>query len=623
MSWNYTDPIQPSPDESCDASKNYEDGYWPWYKWSWNAGYCVEPGTFGRLIWPLRAAAATDPGTMLALSTACHAMATVPATNLPGPPPPEPAFPPRAQPSAILSGALAMVSDDRTGNHRTGLADAFADLCASGRNAYASFTGSPPSHAGVAAAASSLLAGVSFGETALQAAVQNAFLRANAVASCLGAIQPSKGVRAGLGWIALSAEDDPPRRPVNISTLPYPQYDLSVSVPTQAGPMTTVEARYVVISDQPTASAEPVFAPDAHILLFIHGDGSRCEEVGPLVAPLLAAGASRGHPYTIIAVDLPSHGCSTMVDPLGPVFDGTPPWNNSAPVPPSRPPNYPVLEFLENFVLAFVATLSAKYGIGERFVGPMGGSLGGNMTLRLARSNAPWTRCAMAWSPASIWNSLADDLVKQAGPNHCSTEGHALEDVGARANFFNDVFFATSNLAWFQLVGPQGSYWYRDDWQPCKTNILAAAQLDRSELYNRIYRQFHYRMDWEQLLYSFNDNDPGSQQPRYFSFHSYLLLAAGAKDTNSPATDIYDSAGFLGFGLLSTKTNGSTLFVEDTGHSMLDERPILMANQIDGFIAKLDYTSLRQYLAANGVSLPVRVSQLLNGRESLRFLIQV
>jgi hypothetical protein len=47
-------------------------------------------------------------------------------------------------------------------------------------------------------------------------------------------------------------------------------------------------------------------------------------------------------------------------------------------------------------------------------------------------------------------------------------------------------------------------------------------------------------MDWEQLLYSFNDNDPGSQQPRYFSFHSYLLLAAGAKDTNSPATDIYD-----------------------------------------------------------------------------------
>ena len=229
----------------------------------------------------------------------------------------------------------------------------------------------------------------------------------------------------------------------------------------------------------------------------------------------------------------------------------------------------------------------------------------------------------MAWSPASIWNSLADDLVKQAGPNHCSTEGHAPEDAFARANFFNDVFFATTTIVWIPFLGPQGSYWYRDDWQPCKTNILAAAQLERSELYNRIYRQFHYRMDWEQLLYSFNDKDPGSQQPRYDSFSSYLLLAAGAKDTNSPATDIYDSARTLGKSLESTKTNGSTLFVEDTGHSMHDERPILMANQIDGFIGKLDYSSLRQYLAARGISLPARASQILNARRSLRFLIQV
>jgi pimeloyl-ACP methyl ester carboxylesterase len=613
MSWNYTNPVQPSPDESCDASKNYEDGFFT------PPVDLVEPGNLGRLIWPLRAAAATtDPATMLALSAACYAMANLPGTNMPGPVPPEPQFPPTAQLSTILSGGLAIVGADRGG-----LAHAFADLCASGRNAYSSFTGSPPSQAAVAAAASSLLAGVTIGGTAIETAVQSAFSRANAVAACLGAIQPSKAVRRGLGWIALSAEDDPPRRPVNISTLQYPQYDLTVSVPTQSGPMTNVEARYVVISDQPTAGAEPVFAPDAHILLFIHGDGSRSEEGDPLVAPLLAAGASRGHPYTIIAVDLPSHGCSTMVDPLGPVFDGTPPWNNSSPLPVSRPPNYPVLEFLENFILAFVAAMSAQYNIGEQFVGPMGGSLGGNMTLRLARSNAPWTRCAIAWSPASIWNSLADDLIKQAGPNHCSTEGHASEDDDARANFFNDVFFASTNLAWFQLVAPQGTYWYRDDWQPCKTNILAAAQLERAELYNRIYRQFHYRMDWEQLVYSFNDEDPGSPQPRYASFLSTLLLAAGAADNKSPATDIYDSARTLGKNLESTKTNGSTLFAEDTGHSMHDERPILMANQIDAFIGGLDYTSMRQYLLANGVPLPARASQILKGRRSLRFVIQI
>jgi hypothetical protein len=289
MSWTYTNPIQPSPDESCDASKNYKDGFFT------PAGSLVETSNFGRLIWPLRAAATTDPATMLALSSACYAMASLPAGNLLGAVPPEPPFPPKATPSAILSGGLSIV-----GANRSALAQAFADLCASGRNAYGLFTGSPPAQGAVASAASSLLAGVNFGGAVLQTAVQSAFSRANAVASCVGAIQPSKTVRAGLGWIALSAEDDPPRRPVNISALLYPQYDLAVSVPTQSGPMTTVEARYVVISDEPAATPEPVFAPDGHILLFIHGDGSRCEEVDPLVAPLLAAGTRRGHPYTIL-----------------------------------------------------------------------------------------------------------------------------------------------------------------------------------------------------------------------------------------------------------------------------------------------------------------------------------
>ena len=53
MGWNNTNPIQPSPDESCDASKNYEDAFFT------PPSDLVEPGSFGRLIWPLRAAAVT------------------------------------------------------------------------------------------------------------------------------------------------------------------------------------------------------------------------------------------------------------------------------------------------------------------------------------------------------------------------------------------------------------------------------------------------------------------------------------------------------------------------------------------------------------------------------------
>jgi pimeloyl-ACP methyl ester carboxylesterase len=621
MTWNYTNPIQPSPDENCDASNDYHDGFHD------PTAFLVVPETDPRLIWPLRAAAQTDPPTMLALSTFCYAMATRPGVNLSVPVPPEPPFPPTAGASAIVAAGLAIVGE--SSSNRAALAQAFADLCASGRSAYGSFTRSPPNQATVASLVNVLFAGLAdFDQATLQASVQSAFSRAQAVAGYLGLVQPSRAARDALGWIALSAEVDPPQRPVNISTLPYPQYNLTVTVPTMSGASATVEARYVVISDQPVANPEPVFSPTAHILLFIHGDGSRSEEVAPLVAPLLAAGANRGHPYTIIAVDLPSHGYSTMIDPFGPAFDGTPAWDNAGntvgiPRTVSRPSRYAVLEFLENFVLAFVATLDSKYGIGEQFVGPLGGSLGGNMTLRLARANAPWIRCAMAWSPASIWNSLADDVVKAVGPDHCADQGHRGEDAGARADFFYDVFDSSTNIPLILYIAPQGQYWYRDDWLPCKPNILATARLERSELYNRIYRQFHYRMDWEQLLYSFNDNDPGSAQPRYASFRAHLLLAAGSEDSKSPATDIYDSARTLGQSLQGTNASGSTLFVEHTGHSMHDERPTLMANQIDAFIAPFDYSSLRQYLTAKGVPLPAHVKEVLGGRKYLRFLIQV
>jgi len=292
MSWNFTDPIQPSPDESCDASKNYQDGFFP------PPDFLVESGGEpGRLIWPLRAAAQSDPTTRLGLSAFCYAMATRPGTNLPGPVPPEPPFPPTSQSPQTLAAGLAIVGGSR--DNRVALAQAFADLCASGRNAYNSFTVSPPDQANVTLNMNLLFAGLvaglaDFDPAIIQSSVQSALSPAHAVAGYLGAIQPSRATRNGLGWIALSAEDDPPRRPVNISTLPYPQYDLTVSVPTHSGAMATVEARYVVMSDQPVANPEPVFSPTGHILLFIHGDGSRCEEIDPLVAPLLAAGRKSG-----------------------------------------------------------------------------------------------------------------------------------------------------------------------------------------------------------------------------------------------------------------------------------------------------------------------------------------
>ena len=573
-SWTFVDPVSPLPDESCDRNKNYLDGFYD------PPALLAEPSNEGRLIWPLRAAARTDPSMMLALSAVSFALAQLPNVTLPGTPPPAPGFPPTGQPSVILHGGLSIV-----GNSRAALAQAFADLSASGRNAFATFRNSPPAEASIAADALRLLAGVTGVEASLVAhGAQEAVARANAVASYLAAVIPDKNQRERLGWIALSAEDDPPRRPVNISSLGYPQYDLSVAVRTPNGTTVNVEARYAVISPNPEATPQPHFQAGNAILLFIHGDGSRLEEVTPLIDPLLAVGERHRRPYTIIAVDFPSHGCSSMVDPLGPAFVGSPPWDNHAPEPPHRPPSYPILEFLENFIVNFVAALNSQYHIGTQMDACMGGSFGGNMSLRLARRSDPWIKQSIAWSPACVWDSLADDLVKQAGPNHCSTEGHRPEEIETRAAFFHDVFDASANIGPVQLVAPQGDYWYRADWQPCKTNILAAGRRERRELYHRIYRQWHYRMDWEQLIYSFNDSDPGSQRPRYESFRSRLLLAAGSLDNNSPCTQIYSSAMTLGQRLISTGARGWTFFVEKTGHSIHDERPVLLASQIDAFM---------------------------------------
>jgi hypothetical protein len=50
-------------------------------------------------------------------------------------------------------------------------------------------------------------------------------------------------LRSTLGWIAVSGEDDPPHRPVNAPSAPYPQYDLTV----KSGGR-TFQIRYLVAS---------------------------------------------------------------------------------------------------------------------------------------------------------------------------------------------------------------------------------------------------------------------------------------------------------------------------------------------------------------------------------------
>jgi pimeloyl-ACP methyl ester carboxylesterase len=581
--WSFMEPTgPPAPEEHCNPNENMLDGFFT------PAPFLVEAQNEDRLIWPLRAAVGRSVATMLSLSAAAFALARASTVSLPGPPPSQP-VPANGDPIGILHGGLGLlhVKASDVVNDRNALATAFADLAVSGSRAFAEFKKAPPAEPAVANLATKLLHGLGGIEAnSIAQGAKQSLARASQVAAYLSAIVPDPLKRRGLNWIAVSGEDDQAHRPVNIPSLPFPQYNIMVPVRAPNGTTVHVNTRYAIASTKPQATPHPHIPASDVVLLFIHGDSSRLEEARPLIQPLLAAGARHGTSYTIIAMDLPSHGCTTMVDPLGPYFVGTPPWDNHAPKPPGRPSSYPVLEFLENFILSFVAALERTLGISKQLLGPMGGSLGGNLCLRLARKTEPWIKQSIAWSPASVWDSLADDLVKQAGPNHCSTEGHKPEVAGTRAAFFKDQFDSSTNIGPINILLPQGEYWYRDDWRPCKGKMLQAARVERRELYNRIFRQWHYRMDWEQLIYSYNDADHGSREPRWKSFQTHLLLASGSEDNKSKCTQIYSSAQKLAHEIGTTNARGRTFFIEHTGHSIHDERPILWAAQIDAFCAE-------------------------------------
>jgi pimeloyl-ACP methyl ester carboxylesterase len=140
--------------------------------------------------------------------------------------------------TALANAAVKYYAGDKSSG------DAFADLSVTGRAAYDRFLSHQPTADEVMSQAVPL-AGKNPDQTKFRAAVQEAIARAYEVAWALRGPngQQRFQLRKSLGWIAVSGEDDPPARPVNVpSGLPifaadgktqvssYPQYELPVFV---------------------------------------------------------------------------------------------------------------------------------------------------------------------------------------------------------------------------------------------------------------------------------------------------------------------------------------------------------------------------------------------------------
>jgi pimeloyl-ACP methyl ester carboxylesterase len=410
----------------------------------------------------------------------------------------------------------------------------------------------------------------------IQWSVRQAVERAYQVAWAIrGPEQYRAEHRAALGWIAVSGEDDPPHRPVNVPSAPHPQYNMVVNVQGHSvntrymmASETNHDTRSVDLSTLPTDPTPPHINGD--IILFIHGHSSRLEEALLLVPYLQRESKKDNRPLTVIAMDLPSTGYASMVEhtDVAPLKQSN--WNSG----------YPVLEFFEEFVIAFVNRLEAKQsGISNQIVGVIGGSLGGNMTLRLAERNPPWLRNVVSWSPAGSWHSLANNADPRIGETtHAARERMELiEEDSSREKHFYEI-----GGQFHEGFGAQSDHWYSASW-PCRTAAIDESRQYSEEVYNPRFRRWHWRVAFEQLIFSHWDADyrNPSSGPRYRNIKTRLLLGAGKEDNYWPE-HLYDHAVKLSDAM--TMINGEALFFANTGHSIHAERPSNFSWNIMNFL---------------------------------------
>ena len=515
-----------------------------------------------------------------------------------------------------------VVRGERAGNISAVWADALAQLAVTGRRAYDEFVASRPQEATLIGVARRRLNDESdaiVNEDDLSHSVGYVLDVAYKTAWSLRASPSVRNrLRAEQGWIACCSEVDSPHRPLNVPTAPYPQYDMHVTVTGTRFTCRYFIAAYSTAPEGPDfpgtgrrempPEPEPWLPEDERILLFLHGHGSRAEEALALIPHIHRIGAERGERFAVVSVDLPSRGYSTMLD-----------HEVVAPFPatfghrvPHRPPGlrYPILEFMENFIARFLAELARQLGRPLDDVTIIGGSLGGNLSLRLnnpvLRANLSgdltpvntWIRRHVAWSPASVWTSygLSNDFFKDESIRMTRDKSRQPEALDDRIKFIDEVFYEVPGeaLRWIFGILTLGVFnlalnlpapsqtWYRDDWSPCKDLAIDGGVYEIAEVYSQLYRRWHWRVAFEQLLFSHAEDIPGpATGALYMLMTRPLLLLSGAAD-NYDYAHIFDRSREMARALPGL--TGKGVFLRDTGHSIHAERPRFLATQIVDFV---------------------------------------
>lgn len=299
---------------------------------------------------------------------------------------------------------------------------------------------------------------------------------------------------AALALGACSLPDDPGHtRPRSVRATPFEQRDVVL-----AG----LRTRYVDV-----AAREP--APDALPLLLIPGHTSRIEEYDALV-PVLSAR------HRVLVLDFPGSG-----------------WAE-------KPDRAYSLALYEDVALALLDALGIERAI------PAGGSLGGNLALRLGhRVPARFPRI-VAWAPGSAWEAQP----RLAG---------VMRALGGPALFH-------------PVVRVQSRFWYGAHW-PGRDAALAETFAYYDEVLCRGFVRMYWDMALDQVARSLFPIAPEIAQPTW--------LGWGDQD---------DGAGMgEGVARLHALLPRNELHVfPGARHSLAAEVPELLARAIDDFLRRGD-----------------------------------
>lgn len=457
-------------------------------------------------------------------------------------------------PDEILTRAIVASHSTPSAPGGWRLARALADLAVTGGAAAALFAQNGTTVRDLAGRASRRLPGIGADDATLLVHAASLFERTRRVDELLSLWGEERRRRRRQlpelePWLGVSGEDDPPHRPVNVPLSPHPAHCADVRVDEH-----DLRVRYVW--------AGPADG-SARLILLLHGHSSKIEEYDRLIDQLVSLRTAQGAPkYCVVVPDLPSCGYTTRID--------------HEEIADVDTPGVPVLAFLERFAHRFLEVVCAERGLPARAAAVGGGSLGGNLGLRLAEARAPWADRYLAWSPASVWSSLQGDWIKGCALDRTKDRMVEEESDESRRRYFREVF--AESICATGRTQPQ--MWYRDGW-PCRASHINRALWDRREIYCPEFRRWHWRLAHEQLIFSHVQVTDG--RAPWQSIAGPLLLVAGEHD-NYRWTHIHDRTRDLATYLTGLGVPGHCVLLRDTGHSIHDERPHQLAAHIDAFI---------------------------------------